>query len=457
MNRSTQLGEEKISKLLLNFSIPAIIGMLVSALYNVVDRIYIGNAKDIGAFGIAGITISMPIMIFMMALGMLFGIGGGALTAIRLGEGKREEAENIMGNAVAGITILTISFALIFTVLMKPILVLFGTSPEIMPYASTYLHIILIGSVFSSLGMCLNNFIRVDGNPKIAMATQILGAIINALIVPVFIFVFHWGIAGAAFATIISQFISMAWTINYFISAKSHLKLRFKHLRLHTPLLLKIMSIGMPSFLMQVANMFVNILLNARLSQLGGDLAISGIGIVSSLQMLLIMPILGINQGAQPIIGFNYGAKKFARVKETLKLAVLSATAFSIIGFALIEAFPKFFITLFNRTPELVAFGVDAIRIILLMLPIVGFQIICSSYFQGIGKSGLATFLTLSRQVIILIPAIMILSSIFGIYGVIFAIPLADFVAGVLTAIFISIEMKKNLVISDAGDGELVA
>lgn len=445
MNRAQQLGEEKISKLLLTFSIPAIIGMLVNALYTVVDRIFIGNASDIGKDGIAGITFSMPIMIFMMALGMLIGIGGAALAAIRLGERKHEEAERILGNSISSIVILTVFFVTLSLIFLQPILKLFGTSQAILPFATDFLRIILLGSVFSSLTMCLNSFIRVDGQPKIAMLTMIIGAVVNVILNPLFIFVFHWGIGGAAFATVIAQFISMSWTLKYFMSAKSHLKIRIKYMTVEFPLVVRIMSIGLPSFLMQVANTFVNILLNIRLSQLGGDISISAIGIISSLQMLLIMPILGINQGVQPIIGFNFGAKRLDRVREALKLAVLSATGISVFGFIIIQAFPRFWITLFNQNPELVHFGVNALRAMLLMLPIIGFQIICSSYFQAIGKTHLATFLTLTRQVIILIPAIFILSSLFGIMGVVFAVPLADFVAAILTAIFITFEIKLHL------------
>ncbi len=445
MNRAKLLGEEKISKLLFTFSIPAIIGMLVTALYNVVDRIFIGNAADIGKDGIAGITIGMPIMIFMMALGMLIGIGGGSLAALRLGEGKKTEADHILGNAISGIILLSFVFAVSSFIFIKPLLTLFGASDEILPYAVSYLRIILVGATFSSLTMCLNNFIRVDGRPKIAMATMIIGALINVVLDPLFIFVFKWGISGAAFATILSQLISLMWTLHYFLSGKSHMKVFLKNLRIELVLLFKIMSIGLPSFLMQVANTFVNILLNVRLSQLGGDIAISAMGIVSSLQMLLIMPILGINQGVQPIIGFNYGAKKLDRVREALKLGVLSATVISVVGFILIQSFPTFWVSLFNRDPELIKLAVNALRAILLMLPIIGFQIICSSYFQAIGKANFATFLTLVRQVIILIPAILILSSQFGLLGIFFAVPLADFISALVTTFFITVEIKRHL------------
>lgn len=434
MDRAKQLGEEKISKLLITFSVPAIIGMLVSALYNVVDRIFIGNAPDIGKLGIAGITIGMPIMIFMMALGMLMGIGGSSLAALRMGEGKQSEAEHIMGNAIIGIVVLTLACAALGLIFLDPLLSAFGASDNILPYAKDYMGIILLGSIFSALGMCLNAFIRVDGQPKVAMKTMMVGALINAILDPLFIFGFHWGIQGAALATILSQFASMAWTIHYFTGTRSRLKIHRKHLVPDLSVINHIVIQGLPSFLMQIANTVVSILLNVRLSQLGGDIAISGIGIINSLQMLMIMPVLGINQGAQPIIGFNYGAKKYHRVKETLRLAIIASTAISTLGFLIAELFPGFLISLFNRDAELMAFATFALRVMFIMVPCVGFQIITSSYFQSIGKPKIATLLTLSRQVIVLIPAILILSSLFGVKGVVFATPLADGLAVLLTA-----------------------
>ncbi|MBC7960510.1 MAG: MATE family efflux transporter, partial [Vallitaleaceae bacterium] len=352
----------------------------------------------------------------------------------------------ILGNAITSIILLTIFFVALSLIFLQPLLKIFGTSAEVLPFATDFLRIILLGSVFSSLAMCLNSFIRVDGQPRIAMFTMIIGAVINCILNPLFIYVFHWGISGAALATIISQFITMVWTLRYFLSSKSRLKIRIKNFIPNPPLIARVMAIGLPSFLMQVANTFVNIIINIRLSQLGGDISISAIGIISSLQMLLIMPILGINQGVQPIIGYNFGAKRLDRVKEALRLAVISATSIAVFGFVIIQAVPKFWISLFNRNPELIHFGVDALRVMLLMLPVIGFQIICSSYFQAIGKTHLATLLTLTRQVIILIPAILILPSIFGIMGVIYSVPLADFLAALLTAYFIIIEIKRHLI-----------
>ncbi|NDL66447.1 MATE family efflux transporter [Anaerotalea alkaliphila] len=439
------LGVEPVSKLLLQFSIPAIVGMVIMALYNVVDRIFIGNSPDIGAIGIGAIALGMPIMTFMMALGMLIGIGGGALASIRLGEGNPKESEHILGNSATAIVLLTAAAAVLFLLFLDPLLRMFGASDEILPYSKDYLRIILAGSVFGSLTMAMNNFIRVDGRPKTAMLTMALGAGINIVLDPLFIFVFRWGIQGAALATILSQMASTVWVLHYFLGGESRLKLRRRNLPLAPPLVLKVMSIGLPSFLMQFANTFVIILINARLSLYGGDLAIAAMGIVTSMQMLMIMPILGINQGAQPLIGFNYGAGKLDRVKETLRLAIAAATIFSVVGFVIIQSMPGLLIRMFNDDPVLLVLGKDALRFFFLAMPVIGFQIIAASYFQAVGKTRTATFLSLSRQVIILIPAILLLSNLFGLYGVFYAPPLSDFLAALISAVFFHREMKHHL------------
>lgn len=444
MKRTQRLGEEKISRLLMEFSIPAIIGMLITALYNVVDRIFIGNAPDIGSLGIAGITIGMPIMVFMMAVGMLIGIGGSSLTALKLGEGDHKSAENILGNAISSITILVLFFSILLQIFLEPTLKAFGTSNEVLPFSMEYLRIILIGSTFNGVAMCLNSFIRVDGQPKIAMSTNLIGAIANVILDPIFIFVFKMGIAGAALATILSQLLSLAWTFRYFLGNKSHLKIRVHHLRPNFPLIGRIMAIGAPSFLMQLAGTIVGILLNVILNGFKNDIAISGIGIISSLQMLMVMPLIGINQGVQPLIGYNYGAKNYHRVKEALKISMKYATIIAVFGFAVVMILPKALVLLFNQEPELVTFTVYAARIMFIALPTVGFQIIGSSYFQAIGKPKLATLLTLSRQLLVLVPCLILFSKLFGINGVVFATPTADLLAALLT-LFVFTKDVRNL------------
>lgn len=441
MDHTKQLGEERIAKLLLKFSIPAITGMVVNALYNVVDRIFIG--QGVGRMGIAGLTVAFPLMTVMMALAMLISLGATALISIRLGERRKEEAELILGNAL----VCLIGIALIVTVLglifLDPLLRLFGASPEVLPFARGYMRIILLGEVFMSVGFGMNHFIRAEGNPKIAMLTMLLGAITNTILDPIFIFLFGWGVAGAAWATIISQAATAAWVLAYFLRNQSHLRIRVSNLKLKLTVVREITAIGSAPFLMQMAASVIGIILNNSLVRYGGDLAISAMGIVNSLIMLFLMPIFGINQGSQPIIGYNYGAEKFDRVKKALKLAIAAATSVVIAGFAIVQLFPESLVLLFSRNdPELMALASRAMRIFLSMLPIIGFQIVSANYFQAVGKPSQAMILSLSRQVLLLIPALLILPRYFGLNGVFYAGPVADFGSSVITGIWLYFELK---------------
>ncbi|AKL96871.1 MATE efflux family protein [Clostridium aceticum] len=441
MDQSKQLGEEKVFKLLLKFSIPAIIGMLVNALYNVVDRIFIGNG--VGSLGLAGITIGFPIMLFIMACGMLIGLGANALISIRLGEGRKEEAEKILANALVLLIGISLTISVVGSIFLEPLLRVFGASAAVMPYAKEYLQIILWGAVFQSIGFGMNNFIRAEGNPKVAMCTMLIGALLNTALDPLFIFVFNWGIRGAALATIISQAVSSAWVLYHFLGGRSTLKIRAANLKLDFEVINKIVALGSAPFAMQIAASFLNVLMNKSLTTYGGDIAISGMGVITSIMTLILMPIFGINQGVQPIIGYNYGARKFDRVKEALKLGILGATIIVMIGFVGTRLFPQQMVAFFNREDaELIAFGTQAIKIFMVFLPMIGFQIVSASYFQAIGKPKQAAFLTLSRQVIFLIPALLILPKIFGLEGVLMAGPLADLLSSILTGIWITMELK---------------
>lgn len=430
------LGEEKISKLLVKYSVPAIVGMMVNSLYNIVDRIFIGNSSDLGKFGLAGITIGFPIMIIMLSIGILFGVGGATLFSLKLGEGRIEEADHALGNAFSLMVIAAIIFMIAGQIFLKPLLVLFGASEIVLPYSVEYMRVIFFGSVFQILGIGMNNFIRADGNPKIAMLTMFLGAGLNTVLDPLFIFVFKMGMAGAAYATILSQFISASWVVMYFIKSKSKHKLQFKYMKLKPDIVAKITSLGIPGFALQLANSFLNAILNKNLFVYGGDIAVSGMGIINSLQTIFLMPIVGIKQGVQPIISFNYGARKFSRVKEAAKLSVLIATIIVVIGYIITRLFPEQIISIFNRDSELVKFGSYGLMAWLLFLPVVGFQIIASNYFQAIGKSRAAMFLTLTRQVIFLIPALIIFPKFWGINGLLHAAPFADFFSALITGIW---------------------
>lgn len=442
MENVNPLGVKKVSKLLVQFSVPAIVGMMANALYNIVDRIFIGNKADLGALGIAGITVSFPIMIILLAFGVLFGIGGSTLFAIKLGQKKEQEAEKAMGNAFTLLLIAGLSFSVLGQVFLTQILTLFGASPDVLPYAKEYMRIIFMGSTFQMLSMGMNNFIRADGNPKIAMMSMFLGAGINIVLDPIFIFVLDMGMAGAALATVISQISASIWIISYFYGKRSRNKLRRANMRLKKTLVLTIFSLGVPPFALQLANSMLNIILNKSLISYGGDLAISAMGIVNSLQTLLIMPVIGINQGVLPIISFNYGARQFDRVKEAAKLGILAATALVMVGYLTTRFIPTQMVGLFNHEPDLLELGSFALKRWFLFTPLIGFQIIGANFFQAIGRPRSAMFLTLSRQVIFLIPAILIFPLFWGLEGILFAAPFADLLSSTVTAFFFYYGMK---------------
>jgi putative MATE family efflux protein len=430
------LGEEKVSKLLLKFSVPAIVGMTVNALYNVVDRIFIGNSSDLGSYGLAGITIGFPIMIILMATGILFGIGGVTLFSIRLGEKQHEEAENVLGNTFVLLVISGFVFMILGQIFLRPLLSLFGASEAVLPYSMEYMRVIFFGAIFQIVSMGMNNFIRADGNPKIAMLTMFLGAGINTILDPIFIYVLRMGMTGAALATILAQLITTIWVISYFKGKRSRNKLKLKFMKLKSNIIVKITSLGLPGFLLQLASSLLNVLLNKNLLIYGGDIAVSGMGIINSLQTILLMPIIGINQGAQPIISFNFGAKKYNRVKTAVKIAIIAATAIVIIGFIVTRFFSVQMISFFTNDPELLEFGSYALLSWFLFLPVIGFQIICSNFFQAIGKSKSAMFLTLTRQLIFLIPAVIIFPRLWGVKGLLHAAPFADLLSVLLTGIW---------------------
>jgi len=435
MDRSKELGSAKIPSLLLKFSIPAIIGMLVNALYNIVDRIFIG--QGVGPLGIAGATIAFPLMLILMAFAMLIGLGATSLISISLGEKKNERAESVLGNAFGLMILISLLLSVLGMILLDPMLRLFGASETVLPYARAYTSIILGGTIFQSIGMGMNNFIRGEGDPKTAMKTMLIGAILNTILDPIFIFVLKMGVGGAAIATVLSQAVSSIWVLSYYFTGRSHLKIRARNLLPRKEIVMPILAIGSAPFTMQIAASFVNAIVNNQLNTYGGDLAVSAMGILFSVSMLFFMPIFGVNQGAQPIIGYNYGARSFDRVRHTTLLAIGAATAFMLAGFAAIQLAPRAFISLFaGSSPELIDLGVHAIRRYFMMMPLIGFQIVSAGYFQAVGKPKHAMVLSLSRQVIILIPLLLILPRIWGLEGVWFAPPIADFLSALLTALF---------------------
>jgi putative MATE family efflux protein len=430
------MGEMSIRPLLWKFSLPAIAGMMVAGLYNIVDRIFIG--LGVGALGLAGATVSFPVMLVQMAFGMLIGLGATALISIQLGKKQSAEAERIVGCALFLLIASSLLLSAAGLFFLRPLLSLFGGSEEVMPYAVAYLRWILIGGVFQAISFGMNSIIRSEGNPRMAMKTMFIGAGLNALLNPLLIFVFHFGVAGSAIATVISQAVSAPWVLRYFTSGNSHLRLQWPNVRFRLQLTLRIMTLGSAPFTMQIVASVLNALLNNQLQKYGGDLAISSIGILYGISMLLLMPIFGINQGSQPIIGYNFGAQKFSRVKQTLQYALIAASAVVVTGFVIINLFPHMLIALFNHdNPVLKETAERALHLYFLMLPVLGFQIVSASYFQAVGKPKRAMLLTLSRQVIFFIPAMFILPRFYGLDGVWLSAPFADFFSASLTALFL--------------------
>jgi putative MATE family efflux protein len=441
MDRSKRLGEGAIPSLLLTFSVPAVVGMLAQSLYNLVDRVVLGHA--VGSLGIAGTVVAFPPMLILMGFGMLVGLGASTLISIRLGQQRRQDAERALGNAAVLSVLVLLAVSAVGLLFLDPILILFGASDEVLPYARDYMQIILLGSVFQGVGFGLNAVIRGEGSPRIAMFTMLLGAILNAVLAAFFVLGLGLGMKGAATATVIAQAVSAAWVVAYFLGGKSLLRLRLENLRLRWPTCRTILATGSPPCAMQIAAAVLNGILIHQLDAYGGVGAVSALGIVYGILLPILMPIFGINQGAQPIIGYNYGAAKFDRVRRTLLLAVTAATAITMTGFAGTMLFPEALVRLFNRNePELISLGSHAMQVCLMMLPIVGFQIVSASYFQAIGKPGQAMVLTLSRQVFLLIPAVLVLPRYFGLDGVWAAMPVADLGSAVLTGAWLFWELR---------------
>lgn len=443
MHSNNPLGESGIFSLIVKYSVPAIVGMMVSAFYNIVDRIFIGNSSDLGADGLAGITIAFPIMIIIFSIGILFGIGGATLFSIRLGEGHRQDAEKALGNALVMLVVSGLILMITGQILLRPLLLLFGASDSVLPYSLEYMRIIFFGTTFQIVSLGMNNFIRADGNPRIAMWTMFLGAGLNIILDAIFIFGLRLGMTGAALATVLSQLSSFIWVLAYFTGKKSRVRLYLRNLVPQISIVWRIITLGLPGFLLQLANSLLMTILNRNLLAFGGDIAVSGMGVISSLQTIFVLPVIGLRQGVQPIISFNYGARKYGRVKSAAKMAILMATVILLTGYLIIRLFPVQLISLFNRDPELLSFGSMALVTWFLCLPLVGLQVLGANYFQSIGKSMVATFLTLTRQVIFLIPALLIFSDLWGLSGLLYAAPFADFLSSLVTGACFIYSMRK--------------
>jgi len=445
--RARLLGEGKILSLIWKFSVPAIVGMLTNALYNVVDRIFLG--RGVGSLALAGITVCFPIMTVMMALSMLIGVGSATLISIRLGEGKKEEAERLLGQAFFFVVVIFSLFTVIGLLLIDKLLFLFGATETILPYAKEYMSVILLGSTIFAAGMGMNYCIRAEGNPRVAMATMLIGGILNIILDPIFIYLFGLGIRSAAIATVISQTVSALWVLRYFTSGKSVITLKWRNLRMDWTLAKGMFSNGSASFALQLVASMMNVILNQSLKNYGGDLSISAMGIIQSIFTFVLMPIFGLNHGLQPIFGYNYGAKKIDRVFLTLKYGYLFATILCTASFLALRFFSIPIIQVFNRSdPALLELTVHAIFYYSLMIPVIGVQVVSVGFFQALGKPKSAMFLSLSRQILFLIPLLLILPRFFGLDGIWYSVPICDSLSFVVAAFFVTREIRKLRVLT---------
>lgn len=442
-DRSRRLGNEKIGRLLLNMSLPATIAMIVNALYNVVDTIFIG--RGVGTLAIGGLTIAFPIQMMIMAFAQMIGIGAASAVSISLGAGDVEKADRVAGNSFGAILLLSSLLVWIGLSFTEPILRLFGATDAILPYADAYISVIFMGSVFFSFTVSSNNLVRAEGNAKVSMFAMLIGTGLNILLDPLFIFVLDMGIAGAAWATILSQFCSFLFISRYLFCDKSTLKVRWRHLRPDPAILREIVTVGFASFARQVAGSIVAIIVNNSLAFYGGDLAISIFGVVNRVIMFLFMPLFGVVQGLQPIAGFNYGAGRHDRVREVVRLSILVTTVFATAGALTGQLFPRAIFSVFTTDPALIAEGAPALRLVILMIPVVGIQIVGATLFQSLGKALPSLVLSLLRQVLLLIPLLLILPRIggLGLTGIWVAYPLADFFSTAVTGLMVRKELQR--------------
>lgn len=421
-----------LSSLLIKFSAPAVAGMFVSALFNIISRVYIGN--EFGSPGIASITLLFPMGFFFMAFCILIGVGANALFSIRLGEKKEDEARQIIGNALVMLTLISLTIMVLMYIFRLPMLRFLGADDVTMPYVLPYLIVVLPGYALFNIGAGMNNFIRSSGHPKTAMATQFIGAFLNLTIAPITIFVLHWGMPGAGIATVVGQTVSFLWVMLFFCTKSNKFHLHWRFMRLRADIIFDSMKIGVSQAIFQLASSAMNYLLNHALLRYGGNLAVSAMGIAISANMIFIMPLLGLSQGAQPLIGYNYGARKYAAAFHTLRMALRWGFMFGLAGMLISLAFAPQIAKIFNSSdPELISTAAYAMRIMNILMAFDALQILGSSFFQAINKPLRAAVLSLSRQILFLIPAVLVLPLFFKLNGVFFAPLLADFLSCTLT------------------------
>jgi putative MATE family efflux protein len=440
-NNSDFLGKDPLFPLLMRLSVPAVVGMMVMALYNIVDSIFVG--RGVGSLALAGLAIAFPIQISLGALGQMVGVGSASIASRRLGEGRHDEAEQALGTCVLYVFSLGVLVAIGLAFSLQPVLKLFGATEAILPYAIDYVLVLLFSIPLQMTSMASINMVRAEGNAKTAMKIMLAGVLLNIILDPIFIFGFDMGIKGAALATVIGQATNFTIVSIHFLRGNSVLKLRLKNIRLRVHLIKEITILGLPNFVQMAGTGLIATVINNILGVYAGDIAISTYGIITRLTSFLMMPLGGIAQGFQPIAGFNYGAKNYQRVRHVFLLALSIGTGSATLFFIIVMTAPEALVGLFTTDQALLVYAVPALRTISLCTPIIGIQMISSIYFQAIGRGMPALVLGLSRQFIFLLPMVLVLSQFFQAKGVWAAFPISDFMATSATCLVLIFELKK--------------
>lgn len=436
-----ELGTKPVSSLLAQYALPAIVAMTVASLYNMIDRMFIGQV--VGAMAISGLAITFPLMNLAAAFGAAVGIGASTAISVKLGQKDYATAEHLLGNTITLNLIVGLSFGIICLIFLDPILRFFGASNETLPYARSFMEVILAGNVFSHMYFGMNAVLRAASKPRHAMFATMFTVVMNILLDIVFIWLWHWGIRGAAFATIISQILALIWQIKLFSNQQELLHLKRGIYKLKADLVKNIIGIGISPFLMNACACIIVIFMNNQFVKYGSDMAVGAYGIANSISTIFVMFVMGINQGMQPIAGYNYGAMKYERLMGVLKYSIIAATLIMITGWLVATFLPYYCARLFTTDQTLIALAIKGIRINMLVFPIIGYQMVTTNFFQCIGKVKISIFLSLSRQLLFLLPLLVVLPHWFGLNGVWYALPSSDFTAALVAMWIMTAYIRK--------------
>lgn len=446
-NNTNALGTEPVGRLLIKLSAPAIAAQLINLLYNLVDRIYIGHIEGVGKLALTGVGVCLPIIMLISAFAALAGMGAAPRASIFLGRGETDKAEKVLGNSATLLVIIAAALTVIFQIFARDMLLFFGASMNTIGYAVEYIRVYTAGTVFVLLTLGLNAFISAQGFSGVSMATVLIGAVLNIILDPIFIFVLGLGVQGAAWATIISQAVSMVWILKFLSGKKTSLKIRAKNLRLEKEILLPSVALGLAPFIMQSTESLLSICFNSSLLKYGGDLAVGAMTVLTSIMQLAMMPLQGLTQGAQPIVSYNYGARNPQRVREAFRCLLMACVTYSLTMWTLAQLMPQVFAGIFTPDPELQAYAAWALRIYMAATGIFGVQIACQQTFIALGNAKASLFLAVLRKIILLIPLIYILPNFFAdkVFAVFLAEPAADLIAMTTTAVLFSRQFKRAM------------